>query len=222
MSRTIGPPNVAPNWCWAKSGVNPVVPPPGKVWRKVGGEGVVLAEVVRRAVELVGPRLGDDVEEAAARPAELRVGAIGDHHEVLHRVEVEGERRALAAPLLAEERVVEVGAVHRDVVVDAALAADADLVAVGPLHDGDVGRQRGEVEDVAAVVGQPLHRLHAQPGGRLRLRHIHRRLGGRDGDLLQLHRLRRQREGEVHRLAQSELTPALRLAGSPAPGPLTS
>jgi len=38
-----------------------------------------------------------------------------------------------------KERIIEVGAVHRDVVVDAPLATDADLVAVRPLHNRHVG-----------------------------------------------------------------------------------
>src|SRR3954452_6513848 len=119
----------------------------------IGGESVVLAEVVSRAVKLVGARLGDDVDEAAAGPPELRVGAVRDHHEVLNRVQVEGEGRPLAAPLLTEEWIVEVGSVDRDVVVDSSLAPDAELVAVRTLHGGNVWRQGGEVEDVAAIVG---------------------------------------------------------------------
>jgi hypothetical protein len=50
--------------------------------------------------------------------------------------------------------------------VDAALASDADLVAIGTLHDGDVGSERGEVEDVPAIVGQAFDRLDAQACGR--------------------------------------------------------
>ena len=176
----------------------------GSVRREVRGEAVVLAEVVGRAVKLVGAGLGDDVDEAAARPSEFRVGAVRHDDEVLHRVEIEREGRPLAAALLAEEGVVEVGAVHRDVVVDAALAAHADLVAVGALHDGHVRRESGVVEDVASVVRQSLDRLHAQPGRALRLGHVHRRrLGGRR-HLLELHRLGRQREGQVDRLTEAQ------------------
>ena len=94
----------------------------------------------------------------AAAP-ELGVGALGHHHHLLDRVQVEGEGRALAAALLAEERVVEVGAVHGDVVGDALLAVDGQLVAVGALHDGHAGRELREVEEVAAVVRQAAERL---------------------------------------------------------------
>ena len=83
------------------------------------------------------PDLVTTLTKPPLRAAELGVGALGHHHDLLDRVEVEGEGRPLAAALLAEERVVEVGAVHRDVVVDALLAVDRELVAVGALHDGD-------------------------------------------------------------------------------------
>ncbi len=129
----------------------------------VRGQTIVLPEVVGRAVELIGAGLGDDVDEPAARTAEFGVSPIGDYHEVLHRVEVESERRPLATPLFAEERVVEVGAVHRDVVVNPSLSANADLVAVRALHDGHVGRERREVEDVATVVRQTLDHFGAEP-----------------------------------------------------------
>jgi hypothetical protein len=106
-------------------------------------------------VHLVRAGLRHHVHEAAARAAELRVRPLGHDHHLLDRVEVEGEGRALAAALLAEERVVEVGAVHRDVVGDALLAVHADLVAVGPLHDRDARRELHEAEYVAPVVRQP-------------------------------------------------------------------
>ena len=164
--------------------------------REVARERVVLPEVVQRAVQLVGARLGDHVHEPAAGPAELGVGSLGDHHDLLHGVQIEREGRPLAAALLAEERVVEVGAIHRDVVVDAALAADAELVAIGALHDADVRGEQGQVEEVPAVVRKPRDHLGVQPG-----------LGGHpvrfgDGpdpfgrDFLELHGLRP--EGEIN------------------------
>ena len=183
----------------------------------VGRERVVLAEVVRRAVIFIGARLGDHVEEAAAGAAELGIGAVGHHDEVLHCVQVEGEGRALAAALLAEERVVEVGAVDRHVVVNALLAADADLVAVRALHDGHVRGQRREIEDVAAVVGQAFHRLRAEPRRALRPGDVDRGLA-RHRDLLQLHGLGGQRERLLHRLAQPERQPRpLRLLEAQCP-----
>ncbi len=105
-------------------------------------------------MHVVGAGLGDDVDEAAVERPNSALAPVGHHHDLLHRVQVEGEGRPLAAALLAEERVVEVGAVHRDVVVDALLAVDRELVAVRALHDADARRELGEVEEVAAVVGQ--------------------------------------------------------------------
>ena len=56
--------------------------------------------------------------------------------------------------LLAEEGVVEVCAVHRDVVLDALLAVDGNLVPIRPLNDADAGGQIHEIQHVAAVVGE--------------------------------------------------------------------
>ena len=123
----------------------------------LGGDLVPLAEVVGGTGQLVGARLGDDVDESAGRAAELRGGALVHDDQFADRVLVEGERRALAAALLAEERVVEVGPVHDEVVEDAPLAVDVQLVAVGPLGDRGAGGQEGQVHEVAAVAR---HRVH--------------------------------------------------------------
>ena len=170
--------------------------------RGVRREGVILPEVVQRSAQLVGARLRDDVDEPARRAPELRVRTARDDHDFLHRIEIERERRALAAALLAEERVVEVGAVHGNVVVDPALSRDRQLVAVGPLHDRDVGREQGEVDVVAAVVRQAGHRLLRQPRRALDPRRVHDRLGGRDRDARHLHRA--QLELQVDGLAQPQ------------------
>ena len=183
---------------------------------RVGGEGVVLAEIVQRSAQLVRARLRDHVDEPARGASELGVRAARDHHHLLHRVEVEGERRPLAAALLAEERVVEVGAVHRDVVVNTALSRDSELVPIGALHDGDVGRQQGEVEVVAAVVGQARHRWRRQARRILDARGIHDGLGRRDGHSLHFHRP--ELELQVDRLPQAQRNAGLaRLGEAHAP-----
>ena len=84
---------------------------------------------------LVRAGLGDDVDDAAGRAAELRRRAGGDHLELLDRFERDVHRGALPAGLLAEEPVVVVAAVEADVVEDPALPGEGDLVAVGPLDD---------------------------------------------------------------------------------------
>jgi hypothetical protein len=104
-------------------------------------------------------------------------------HELLDGVEVEGEGRPLPAALLAEEGIVEVGPVHRHVVVNAALATNRELVAIGALHDGDVGCEQREIEEVAPVVRQPRDHLAGELRGRLGTGHVdERRLRG-DSDL---------------------------------------
>ena len=125
----------------------------------LGGDLVPLAEVVGRAGQLVGTRLGDDVDEPAGRAAELRGSALVHDDQFTDRVLVEGERGTLAAALLAEEGIVEVGAVHDEVVEDAALAVDVQLVAVRPLGNGGSRRQEGQVHKIAAVAGQRVHHL---------------------------------------------------------------
>ena len=113
-----------------------------------------LAVVVRRAGQVVGPRLRDHVDEPAGRAAELRGGALAHHHQILDGVLVEGEGGPLPAPLLAEEGVVEVGPVDDEVVEDAALPADVQLVAVRTLRDRRARGQQGQIQVVAAVARQ--------------------------------------------------------------------
>ena len=115
---------------------------------------VPLAEVVRRAAQVVGPRLRDHVDEPAGRAAELGGRPLVHHHEVLDGVLVEREGGPLPAPLLAEERIVEVRPVDDEVVEDAALAADVQLVAVRSLRDRRAGGEQGQVQVVAAVARQ--------------------------------------------------------------------
>ena len=98
-----------------------------------------------------------------------------DHLELLDRVERDVDRRALAAHLLAEEPVVVVAAVEADVVEDAALAGEGDLVAVGPLHDADARRERQQVLELAAQDRRRLDRRLVQRGGRRGPRRLDRR-----------------------------------------------
>ncbi len=143
--------------------------------RPVGGRDLVpLPEPVGRTVQVVAARLGDHVDEPAGRAAELGRGALVHHHQVLDGVLVEGERGPLAAALLAEEGIVEVGPVDDEVVEDAALAGDVQLVAVRPLRDRRAGRQQRQVQEVAAVAREALDHVL---GDALRARDV----GGVDG-----------------------------------------
>ena len=182
--------------------------PAGEGVLRCAGEGVELAEVVQRAVHLVGAGLGDHVHETGRRTPELGVRAVTHDDDFPHGVEVEGERRSLAAALLSEERVVEVRPVDGDVVVNAPLPRDRQLVAVRPLHDRHIGREQRQVEVVAPIVGKAFHRLHREPLRRLGLGGIHHRLRRFDAHGLQ--RDRREREAQVDALAHPQRDVLLR------------
>ena len=87
----------------------------------------------------------------------------------LDRVLVEGEGGALAAPLLAEEGVVEVRSVHGNVVEDPPLSSNVEDLAVRTLRDGDTRREERVVEEVATVVGQVVDDLLGEPVGTRRV-----------------------------------------------------
>ena len=157
-------------------------------------------------MQLVGARLGDDVDEAAAGAPEFRVGPLRHHHHFLHCVQIKGEGRALAAALLAEEGIVKISAIHRDVVVNAALPADAQFVAVGALDNGHTWGQQRQAEEIAPVVGQVLHRLFGQARGWLALGYIHRGQGRLDDHFLHL---RQHFDDQFHGLTDSHLHPGL-------------
>ena len=169
-------------------------------------QAVALEIRVRGAVDVVGPGLGDDVDEAAAAASELGRSALGHHDDLLDRIQVEGEGGPLAAALLTEEGVVEVRAVDGDVVGDALLAVDRELVAVGALNDADPWSELGEIEEVPPVVGQPPDRRVVDAGRALRARGLHEGDVGGDHHLL-LHRRHLQDQGEVHRLPDREVQP---------------
>ena len=133
----------------------------GRVGRR---HAVPLPEVVGGTRKLVGARLCDHVHKPARRPPEFGRGALIDHNDLLDRVLAEGEGGTLAASLLAEEGVVEVGAVDDEVVEDPPLAVDVEFVAVGSLRDGYTRREQRQVQVVAPVVGQSVHHLLGQPG----------------------------------------------------------
>ncbi len=165
-------------------------------------ERAVLSIIVHRAVQLIRARLRHHVHEAAGGTAELGVGARRRHHDLLHGVEVECEGRTLATALLAEERIIEVGAVDRDVVVNSLLPTDRQLVAVRTLDDRHVGREQRQVQVVAPVVGQPRDRFVRQAGGARHLRRLDDRLRRFDHDRLQLHG--RERQIQVDRLTDAQ------------------
>ena len=118
--------------------------------RGVRRQALQTLEVEQAAVQVVGARLRDDVDDAAGGAAELRVGPAGHDLELLDRLQRDVDRRALAAELFAEESVVVVAAIEADVVVHAALPIEGDLVAVRPLDDADAGSEGEQILELAA------------------------------------------------------------------------
>jgi hypothetical protein len=117
-------------------------------------------------VELVGARLGDHVDDAAAGAADLGLIAVGVDLELLNGILREAVRIASgsgAAGGLAEEYVVAVGSVHQQRVRRAALAAEGEVAgARGVAHNAR--REHGEVQKVAAV-DREIGNLAAADGG---------------------------------------------------------
>ena len=129
LSFTIGPPTVPPNCSRLKS----VSGLPSDVF---DGQRLEALEAERRcrAASFVPDFVMTLTTPPAVRPNSA-FAPVATTWNSLHRVERDVDGRALAAHLLAEEAVVVVAAVEADVVEDAALAGERDLVAVRPLHD---------------------------------------------------------------------------------------
>ena len=126
--------------------------------RELAGERLEPLEVEQRAVRGVGARLRDHVDDAAGGAAELCRRAGRDDLEFLDRVERDVDGCALPSRLFPEEPVVVVAAVQADVVEDAALTRERNLVAVRALDDADAWCQGEEVFELPAENRQRLHR----------------------------------------------------------------
>ena len=109
-------------------------------------------------MKLVRARLGDDVDDRAARAPELRREAVLINLKLLHRLfrELIGGPHAAAPQCLTEESVVVVHAVNLQTVQSAALPADREVAAARVAHH--TGRERGEVLEVAPVDRQVVNR----------------------------------------------------------------
>ena len=170
-----------------------------------GGHAIPLPEIVGRTLQFVGTRLCDHIHKAPGGPPELGRRTLVHHHHLFDRVLAEGERRPLPAPLLAEEGIVEVGPVHDEVVEDAPLSADVQLVPVGPLGNRDAGSQQREVQVVAPVVGEPVDHILREAGGAGDVFGMHEVFALRlDCDPLERDRLEAQRQGQLLTDAQDQ------------------
>src|SRR5579859_5843814 len=105
-------------------------------------------------MEFVRARLCNHVDHAAAGPPEFSVGTTGDYLELFNCFEGDIDGSSLAARLLAKEAVVIVPAIETDVVEDAALPVEVDLVAIRALNDAGAGRQGEKVLELAAKHGR--------------------------------------------------------------------
>ena len=148
------------------------------------GQGIVAAEVVAAAVELVRAAAGDDVHLGSGRSSELRAVAVPVDLELVDGVHRgEDENGAVGA------HVVVVGTVHRPHVAAEAAAADGELDArhqapilrIEPVPLADPGHEGAELEEVAAVQGKLTHLLSRDQARDLGPR-------GRDLDRVRLHR----------------------------------
>ncbi len=162
--------------------------------RELARELLVPLKIEQASVRLVRAGLGDDVDHASRGAPEFRRGARRNHLELLHRLERDVNRRALAPRLLAEEPVVVVPAVEADVVEHAALSRKRDLVAVRPLDDADAGREREQILELAAEDRRGLDRQLVQRVRRRRAGRVDDLRGRRDrhrfGDARHFHRNR--------------------------------
>ena len=173
---------------------------------EAGGQAGPLLVFVQGAVQAVGAGLGDHVDEPAGAASEFGGRAVGHHLHFLDGVQAHGKGGALAAALLAEEGIVVVGAIDGDVVVDALLPVDGDLVAIGSLHDGDAGGEGNQAEEVASVIGQIFDRSRVEVGGAFDAAGFEDgRFGGDGDDLFDLGDA--QREGERDGLAHRQVEP---------------
>src|SRR5262249_42896253 len=88
-----------------------------------GVEGAVTDVVEGAATKAVSAGFGDDVDDSATGPAEVRAVGVGRYPKLLHYFVAELVRSTVAPARLTVEAVVAVGAVHQKAGVDAAHTA---------------------------------------------------------------------------------------------------
>ena len=146
-------------------------------------ERLVAVELEGRSVQVVGAGLGDDVDHGATGAAILGGERVRVDLEFFYRVLAElirGTSGAGAADGLAEERVVVVRSVDDQAVERAALTGEADVAGANIARD--TGREQREVDEVAAVDGQVLHRRFGDRRADLRAAGLEDRRAARDVD----------------------------------------
>src|SRR6266853_2681348 len=101
-------------------------------------------------MDVIRSRLSDDVNYSSCRASEFSVSAACHHLELFHRIQCDVDRGALTAFLLSKESVVVVATVQADVIKNAALTVEIDLVTVRALRDADARGQSKQVFKLAA------------------------------------------------------------------------
>ena len=160
-------------------------------------------KVEQTAVHVVGSGFGDHIDDAAGGAAKFGARSGGHHLKFLYRFQRDVDRRALAAQLLAKEAIVVIAAVKTDVIENAALTGEGDLVAIGSLHDADSRRQRQQIFKLAAQNRSRVHRCLVERGARFCLDRVD---GGSCSDRnCFLHRRNLHRERKIQGLTDSQI-----------------
>ena len=156
----------------------------------------------QHTLELVRPRLGDRVDDGAARAAKLRVIHAGQHLEFLDRLERGAHLRARAG---AQGVVCVVAAVDRDIVVLTGLAGGDDRVVAHLVGRRELNpRQESDRrKEVAVHRGQLAQLLSPDVAADLHARRVNQRRLGRDPDGF-LERAEGERHVDRQRLADRQ------------------
>src|SRR5579862_699210 len=128
----------------------------------VRGQGLKTLVIEQTAMKIIRARLRNDIHHAASGSPKFRISPAGNDLELLHCFERDVDRSALPSQLLAEEAVVIVAAIEADVIEDAALAVDIDLVAIWPLHNADTRGHGQQVFKLSAKHWSRRNRLLSQ------------------------------------------------------------
>ena len=114
--------------------------------------------VERRAMQVIGAGLGDDIDDGAAGASLLGAVGVGGDAELLHHFGGDYIGSAIASARLSEEGVVVVAAVDEKSVLESANAAEREIAVGGGVKAagilGDAGGEQGEIGETAAVQGE--------------------------------------------------------------------
>ena len=169
----IGPPKVAPNWCWERSAF---FRPARLLNQLLASKASLRVELEHAAVVLVRPALELQVDDAAQRSAELGGVRARLELELLERVDAREDDHGLEPGLVVVDAVEHVVVVARPLPVRRERGRGAPGQAAGPVDVAprraaqDAGHGPGQAHEVPAVERQGLDLLlddgRAELGGR--------------------------------------------------------